>query len=193
MLSSIRTLTYSFSTLDSLLILDVIPIRPILEHASTVLNSITFTVPTSYNAFSGSSSPCQNPFLTLDHVTCEDFLKFLKLHTLHDWKFHIDRLFFISVYSVLKCSPSLLAVNGIWVLPSNLRNSSLFTATCKNSPSAGRVSAANRVCQYSDIFGTPVTSLKQILSWSVTFIYKLMFFRVQIFTPVLFYCFFLAT
>jgi hypothetical protein len=40
-LALIRTVTYSFSTLDSLLILYLTPVRPKLEYASTVGNSIT--------------------------------------------------------------------------------------------------------------------------------------------------------
>jgi len=45
MLSLIRTITYSFSTLHSLLILYIIPVRPKLEYAPTVWNSITYTDP----------------------------------------------------------------------------------------------------------------------------------------------------
>jgi hypothetical protein len=44
-----------------------------------------------------------------------------------------------------------------------VRNSSLFIATCENSPSARCVRAANRVCKDTDIFRMPITSLKQIL------------------------------
>jgi hypothetical protein len=43
------------------------------------------------------------------------------------------------------------------------RNSSLFTATCKNSPSARCVTAATRVFKHTDIFRMPTTSLRQIL------------------------------
>jgi hypothetical protein len=56
-----------------------------------------------------------------------------------------------------------LDTTGIQVLPRNFRNSSLFTATCTNSPSATGVSDANRVCTDIDIFRTPIISLKQIL------------------------------
>jgi hypothetical protein len=55
-------------------------------------------------------------------------------------------LLLLLVYSGLKCCPSLLATTGTRVLTRNFKNSSLFTATCKNSPSARCVSAANRVC-----------------------------------------------
>jgi hypothetical protein len=108
-------------------------------------------------------------FFTHDHVTYDDLLEFLKLHTLHDRKLHLDALFFISVYSGLKCCPSLLDTTGIRVPSHNVRNSSLFTATCKNSPTARYVMAANRVCKDTDIFRKPITSLKQILHRTGTF------------------------
>lgn len=38
---------------------------------------------------------CQNCCFIHDHVNYEDFLKFLKLHTLHDRRFHLVALFFI--------------------------------------------------------------------------------------------------
>jgi len=44
-----------------------------------------------------------------------------------------------------------------------IKKSSLFTAACKNSPSARCVSVANRVCKDFDIVRKPVASLKQIL------------------------------
>jgi ornithine cyclodeaminase/alanine dehydrogenase-like protein (mu-crystallin family) len=75
----------------------------------------------------------------------------------------LEALFFISVYSGLKCCPSLLDTTGIRVSSRNVRNSSLFTATCKSSPTARCVTAANRVCKGTDIFRKTVTSLKQIL------------------------------
>jgi hypothetical protein len=106
---------------------------------------------------------CQIRFSTHDHVTYEDFLEFLKLHTLHDRRLHLGALFFIPVYSGLKCCPSLLDTTGIPVPSHNVRNPSLFTATCKNPPSAGCVTAANRVRKDTDTFRKPITSLKQIL------------------------------
>jgi hypothetical protein len=108
-------------------------------------------------------APCQNRFFTHDHVTYKDFLQFLKLHTLHDRRLHLDALFFIAVYSVLKCCSSLLDITSIRVFP-RFRNSSLFTATCKDSPSARCVSAVNCVCSKDvDTFRKTIISLKQIL------------------------------
>jgi hypothetical protein len=51
-----------------------------------------------------------------------------------------------------------LHIAGIPVLPCNFWNSSLFTATCKNSPSARHVSAYNRV--YKDADSKQFASLK---------------------------------
>jgi hypothetical protein len=107
-------------------------------------------------------------FLYSHHVTYEDFLEFLKLHTLHDRRLHLDALFLISVCSGLKWCPSLLDTTGIRVPSRNVRNSSLFTATCTNSPTARRVTAANRACKDVDIFRKAVTSLKQFLCWNCT-------------------------
>jgi hypothetical protein len=63
----------------------------------------------------------------------------------------LDALFLISVYSGLKCCPSLLDTTGIRVPSRSVRNSSLFTATCTNSPTARCVTAANRVCKDVEI------------------------------------------
>jgi hypothetical protein len=51
----------------------------------------------------------------------------------------------------------------------NFKNSSLFTASRKSSPSAVSVYGANHACNDFDISRKPVTSLKQILRQSVTF------------------------
>ena len=58
----------------------------------------------------------------------------------------------------------ILDITGIRGLPRKFRNSSLFTANCKTSPSARCVSAANRLCKDVDIFRKPINTLKQILS-----------------------------
>ena len=99
-------------------------------------------------------SPVSKSFLYFDHVSYEDFLEFLKTHSLYCF-------FLISVFSGLKCCPSLLNSIGISVLSRNFRNSSLFTAACKNSPSAGCVSAANFVRKHVDIFKKPTASFKE--------------------------------
>jgi hypothetical protein len=54
------------------------------------------------------------------------------------------------------------------VLPCNFRNSSLFTVTCKHSPSTGPV-----LCNDISTFRKPITYLQQILHQSITFLYRL--------------------
>jgi hypothetical protein len=46
-------------------------------------------------------------------------------------RLHLDAVFFISVYSGLKCCRYLLDATGIRVLARNFTNSSLFTDTCE--------------------------------------------------------------
>jgi hypothetical protein len=69
-LGLIRTVTYSFSTLDSLLILYLTLVRPKLEYASNVWNSITATDAKKLERIQRKFvALCQNRFSTHDHVT----------------------------------------------------------------------------------------------------------------------------
>jgi hypothetical protein len=100
--------------------------------------------------------------------------------------FEIFWLFFILLLLLLLllCYPSLLDTAGIRGLSRNFRNSSLFTANCYNSPSAGCVSAVNHMCKDSDIFRKTINSSKKILRQSVIFLIILsMLFRVLGFCP----------
>ena len=107
-------------------------------------------------------APCQNYFFTLDHVTHEDFFFLIfKPSSLRDRRLRLDALFFISVYSGLKHCPSLLDITGIQILP-NFRNSSLFTVTCKDSPSVGCVLATNLVCKDAAILFCLVCSVLHV-------------------------------
>ena len=63
----------------------------------------------------------------MDQVTYEDFLIFPKFHSMHGRRFHRDALFFICVYSDLKCYPSFLDITGIRVLPRSFINPTLFS------------------------------------------------------------------
>ena len=58
---------------------------------------------------------------------------------------------------------SLLHITGISFCPPNVRNSLLFTVTCKDSFSARCVSAANIVCRDVDIFRKSLTLLIQVV------------------------------
>jgi hypothetical protein len=75
---------------------------------------------------------CKNVSLLMTMSLNDDFLKFLKFHTLQERRIYLDALFLISVYFCLKCCPSVLDITGIRVLPRNFRNSFVFTVTCKN-------------------------------------------------------------
>jgi hypothetical protein len=164
MLGLIRTITYSFSTLDSLLILYLTLVRPRLEHASTVWKSITSTNAKQLERILRNFvALCQNRFFTHDNVIYENFLHFPNFRALHDRRLQLDALYSIFLYLRLKCCPSLLDITGIRVLSRNFSNSSLFTATSKNYPSARYVSVANHLCKDVDIIRKPITSLKQIL------------------------------
>jgi hypothetical protein len=89
---------------------------------------------------------------------------------------------FLFVLSTSVMSGRLLLLFSIIIIIaitiSIIRNSSLFTATRKNSPSARCVSAANRVCEDVDMFRKPTVSLKQILRWSVTLFQSIYLFNV---------------
>jgi hypothetical protein len=81
-------------------------------------------------------------------------------------------------------------LQSVIILPNN-------TATCKNCPSAGCVSAAYHVRKDLAIFRKLSTSLKKIVRWFVTFLYKLIcvFLGFRNFAPTIFifasllYCF----
>ena len=132
----------------------------------------------------------QNLFGAHDHVTYEEFLKFLKLHNLHNRGIDHDALLCISVYSGLKCWLPLLDITSIRVPPRNFRNSSPFPATRTHSPSARRISAANHMGKDVDIVSKPITPLKQNLRLTVTFLYQIVyvFSGFKVFAHVLLLC-----
>jgi hypothetical protein len=84
MLGLTRAVTDSFSTLGILLILYLTLVRPELECASTVWNSIKFADVRKLESIQRKFLiQCQYSFFTYDHDIYEDFNKFLNLHTLH--------------------------------------------------------------------------------------------------------------
>jgi hypothetical protein len=92
-------------------------------------------------------------------------------------------LFLSSVYSGLKCCPSLLHAIGIKVPLCNFWNHSLFFATSKNSPTGRCVLAANLVFNDVDFFRIPITLLKHILNWNL--LYWVIIINVIIITTVI--------
>jgi hypothetical protein len=89
-----RSITYSFATLDSLLISYFNLVRTKLKYSSTVWSSITSTDAKKLERIQRKLvAVCQYLFSTYDHVTDEGFLTFLKLLTLHNRRLFLDALF----------------------------------------------------------------------------------------------------
>ena len=148
---------FSISTSDCWLMLYLTPFGTKLEYASIVRNSINPTHARKLECIQQKFvALCQSHLFSHDHITYDDFLKILKLHTVHDRRSHLHALFFIFAYSGLKCHLYLLDITGIRVLPRNFRSSSLFPVTCKISSSAICISAANLVCKDVDICRKPL-------------------------------------
>ena len=94
-----RTKTHSFSTPDSLLIFYLTLVRPKLEYASTVRNSVTSTDNKKLEGLQQKFVViCHSGFFTHELVTYEGFPKFRNLRTLHGRRLHLVALSFISVY-----------------------------------------------------------------------------------------------
>ena len=96
-----RNITYSFSTLDSLIILysyltlDI----PKLEQASTVWNSIKSTEAIKLERIQRKLvALCQYIFFTYDHATYEEFLKFLKFIPSTIEEFTLKHYFFLFLF-----------------------------------------------------------------------------------------------
>jgi hypothetical protein len=74
--------------------------------------------------------------------------------------FFFTQYLLISAASDLRCLSSL---PGIPLLPCNVRNFTLVTATWKNSLSARRVAAGNHLCKDVGVLREGITYLEQIL------------------------------
>jgi hypothetical protein len=116
LLELIRTITFSFSTLDSLLMLYFALVRSKLEYAFVVWNSVT-------NTDSNKLEHIQRKFAALCHsrffrdmeyyyINILDMNNLRSLHTRHH---HIDALFLICIFKGVKNGPILETV-GICVL-----------------------------------------------------------------------------
>jgi hypothetical protein len=157
MLNLVWTIIYSFSTLDNLfnivlsisytltwVCINCIELCNVYWHQKARIYSVEV------------HSPMSKSFLYSWPLTYKDILKISKASYSAWQDFILMSYFFTSVYSGLKCYPFLLDITGIQTHPCNFRNTFPFTATCKNSPSAGRVLAANLECKMSISLRNPL-------------------------------------
>jgi hypothetical protein len=129
LLGLVRTLTFSFSSLDCLYMLYFTLVRRKLEYASVVWNSITTTDANKLERTQQKfAALCYNRFLPHVHYSYANALEYLKLHNVRMSRYHLDALFLIQVYRGLKYCPSLLEAVGLRVPTRYLRDFSVFNS-----------------------------------------------------------------
>jgi hypothetical protein len=102
LLGLIRTLTFSFSTTDSLLILFFALVRSKLEYASVSWNSVTTTDSNKLEGVQRKfAALCHKRFLQDMEYHYDNILEKVNLPTLHMRRRHIDALFIINAF----CAP----------------------------------------------------------------------------------------
>jgi hypothetical protein len=141
----------------SLLTLYFSLVRPKLEYASVVWNSITCTDAKILERIHRKFvAPCYNRFLSADSngYSYANVLQVLNLRTLHERRHQLDAVFFINDFLSSKSCPPTTDIIGFRVPTLNLRDFPLFhvSPSCKNYPSVRCATAANSVCNKLDIF-----------------------------------------
>jgi hypothetical protein len=116
LLGLIRTVTSSFSSLQSLLMLYYTLVRPKLEYASVAWNSITSTDASKLEHIQRKFvSLCHCRFFSHLPYSYTNVLNYLIFHTLRDHRCRLDTLFLLNVFSGSKCCLILLETVGLRV------------------------------------------------------------------------------
>jgi hypothetical protein len=167
LLGIIRTITFLFSILDSLLMVYFALIRSELEYASVAWNFVTITGPSKLES-------TQRKFAALYHYRFfqameyhyDHLLERLNLLALHNRRRHFEALFLINVFSATKCCSSVPEIVGLRVPTRNIRNFTIFTSSSSHWPLVRYISTANAVRKVTDIFGNSCLSVKS-LNWLI--------------------------
>jgi hypothetical protein len=165
LLGLVRSITFTFSSLDCMHKLYIALIRSKVEYASVVWNSITSTGASKLERIQRRFAALCLIDFSLTFITVLFALEQLKLHTLRMRRQHLDALFFIQVYRGSKFCPSVLENVGLRVPARRIGDFTLFSV-CSSSrycPSARCASSVNVVCKDIDVFGAKPVLLNHIL------------------------------
>jgi hypothetical protein len=154
LLDLIRSITYSFSSLECLYVLYFTLVRSKLECASVVWNTITSTDANKLEYIQQMFTPvCFYHFVPHVPYTYTVALEELGLHFYIKGDFTLILFFLVQIYNGLKSCTSHFENVNLYVPPSTLREFSLFCA-CPNKHclSARCTFAANMIGKDLDIF-----------------------------------------
>jgi hypothetical protein len=168
MLGLIQYTTFSFSTLDSLLVLYSTLVRSKTEYAYVVWNSITITDSAKLEKIQRKFVRYTRFFNGMYDYKYEDILVRLNFLTLHLRRRHLDAIFLINVFKgKISCSFVFDTVS-LHIPNRSVTDYSTFTVHCnfKVSPPARCVSAANAVCRSIDIFNKDCIRLTDVSRFS---------------------------
>jgi hypothetical protein len=163
LLGLIHNITFSFLTLDSLLTLYLAVVRPKLEYASIVWNSVTSPDAKKLEHIQRKIAVvCYNRLLSADSngYGYANVCQVLNLHTLHERRHQLDAIF-VNVFLGSKSCPSTMDIIGLEVPTWKLREFSLFHVclSYKNCPSTRCGTAANLGCNKLYIFRSKLSHL----------------------------------
>jgi hypothetical protein len=166
LLDLVRSVTYNFSSLESMFILYFTLVLSKVKYASVVWNPIASTDANKLERIQQKfAALCLDRFFPQADYGYDLALEQLKLYTLRKRRYHLGAIFLTQVYRGSKYCPSVLETVGLRVPVRYIRDFSMFSvcSSSKNCPFARCASAANVVCTDVDIFGTKTLSLKHVL------------------------------